>query len=100
MSAWYVLSAAGLHQICPGDQRVELCSPLFRKVVFELDPAYYPGKTFTVKTHGQGDYIQWAKLNGTLLNRCWLHWDEIASGGKLEFWLGSEPNPRWGLLNH
>ncbi|MBQ3723298.1 MAG: GH92 family glycosyl hydrolase [Bacteroidales bacterium] len=100
MSAWYVLSAAGLHQICPGDQRVELCSPLFREVVFDLDPAYYPGKTFTVRTHGHGDYIQWAKLNGALLYRCWLHWDEIASGGKLEFWLGSEPNPRWGLQNH
>ena len=97
MSAWYVLSAAGLHQICPGDQRVEICSPLFEEVSFDLDPAFYPGKTFTVRTHGKGDYIQKAKLNGKDLTRCWLDWNEIASGGKLELWLGPEPNTAWGL---
>ena len=97
MSAWYVLSAAGLHQICPGDQRVEICSPLFDEIVFDLDPAFYPGKTFTVRTHGDGVYIQKARLNGKAWERCWLDWDEIAHGGLLELWLGPEPNPGWGL---
>ena len=64
---------------------------------FDLDPAFYPGKTFTVRTHGKGDYIQKAKLNGQNLTRCWLDWNEIASGGKLELWLGPEPNKAWGL---
>ena len=97
MSAWYILSAAGLHQICPGDRRVEICSPLFDRVEFVLDPAYYSGKAFTVRTHGKGDYIQKAKLNRKALNRCSLDWDEIARGGQLEIWLGPEPNTRWGL---
>ena len=38
-----------------------------------------------------------AKLNGKDLTRCWLDWDEIASGGTLELWLGTEPNTAWGL---
>ena len=97
MSAWYILSAAGLHQCCPGDRRIEICSPLFGEIAFMLDPAYYPGKTFTIRTHGKGDYIQKAKLNRKTLKRCWLDWDEIAQGGRLELWLGPEPNPGWGL---
>ncbi|MBR1575448.1 MAG: GH92 family glycosyl hydrolase [Bacteroidales bacterium] len=100
MSAWYVLSAAGLQQGCPGDRRFEILSPLFDQVELTLDPAYFPGGTFTVLTHGASEtnrYIRRARLNGKRLDRCWLDWDEIASGGKLELWLGPKPNKTWGL---
>lgn len=96
MSAWYILSASGLHQICPGDNRVEICSPLFKEVTFDLDPLYYNGKRFTVKTKGEGDYIQKARLNGKALDRCWIDFSDISSGGTLEIWLGPEPNKDWG----
>ena len=36
MSAWYVLAASGLHPICPGDQRYEITSPVFEKVLHKL----------------------------------------------------------------
>ena len=99
MSAWYVLSAAGLHQICPGDNRVEIVSPLFERVEISLDPDYYKGGKFTIVTHGIGEgniYIRKARLNGRPLGRCWLDFKEISSGGKLELWLGSEPVKNWG----
>ena len=96
MSAWYILSSAGLHQICPGDNRVEICSPLFKEVSFDLDPDYYPGKSFTVRTKGEGDYVQKARLNGKDLNQCWIDFSAIAEGGTLEIWLGPKPNKAWG----
>ena len=100
MSAWYVLTAAGLHQCCPGDNRVEIMAPLFDRVEISLDPAYYPGGTFTVVAHGASAghrYIRKARLNGQPLDRCYLDWSEIVSGGRLELWLGSKPNNRWGV---
>ena len=44
MSAWYVLSAIGIHQYCPGDTRFEITSPVFRRATIHLQN----GKTFTV----------------------------------------------------
>ncbi|MBQ9310413.1 MAG: GH92 family glycosyl hydrolase [Bacteroidales bacterium] len=101
-SAWYILSASGLHQICPGDRRVEIVSPLFDRIEFALDPAYYPGKKFTVITHGNSGgnrYIQKAKLDGRPLDRPSMDFDAIAKGGTLEIWLGPVPNKNWGAVN-
>ena len=50
MSAWYVLAASGIHPVCPGDTRYEIGSPLFDKIIFNLDPEYSSGKTFTIIT--------------------------------------------------
>ena len=100
MSAWYVMTAAGLHQACPGDNRVQIMAPLFSRVEFNLDPRYYPGGKFTVIAHGASTrnmYIQKAKLNGKPLKQCWIDFSEIASGGTLELWMGSKPNEKWGV---
>ena len=100
MSAWYILSAAGLHPCCPGDNRFELTSPLFSKVVFQLDGRYFSGKKFTVICHGSREsgniYIRKARLNGKPLQACWIDFSSISAGGTLELWLGSEPNLKWG----
>ncbi len=96
MSAWYVLSAIGLHPNCPGDGRWYLTSPLFTEVSIRLDPAYYPGGTFTVKAPracAANVYIQSARLNGKPLDRPWITTKEITGGGVLELDLGPEPPP-------
>ena len=41
--------------------------------------------------------FQSASLNGKPLNRAWLRYDEIISGGKLELEMSSNPNRSWGL---
>ena len=100
MSAWFVLSAAGLHQACPGDTRYEVFAPLFDRVDIRIDPVYGGGEMFSIVAHGNGAgprYIQSATLNGAPLRRCWLDHREIVAGGVLEMELGPQPNRDWGL---
>ncbi len=96
MSAWYVLSAAGIHPICPGDNLFEITSPLFDKVEFILDSKYSTGNRFTVIAHDQSPeniYIQKAEINGRPLSKPQISWDEISKGATLEIYLGPEPSP-------
>ena len=82
MSAWYVLSASGIHQACPGDTRFEITSPVFPKIVFHLPN----GKTFTIEAHDNSDenvYIDRAELNGKKLRRLQVDYRDIMAGGKL-----------------
>ena len=98
MSAWYVLSAIGLHPVSPVNGVYILGSPLFEKVTVRLDPKYHRGKSFTVIAKGNSAkniYIQSARLNGKELNRAWLTYREITDGGTLEFVMGPEPNRHW-----
>jgi len=99
MSAWYVLSAIGIHPVSPVDGVYVIGSPLFEKVTLSLDPKYYPGKTFTVVAYQNSKdnvYIQSARLNGKPLERSWLWHKEIVAGGRLELEMGPQPNKSWG----
>ena len=94
MSAWYVLSSAGIHQSCPGDMRVEITSPMFRRITFSLDNRYYQGKTFTIVAHNNSAtniYIQKIRFNGKPLRRTYLNFSDIVSGGTLELFMGAKP---------
>lgn len=98
MSAWYVLTACGIHQACPGDPRYELFTPLFDRVEIAIDPIYGKDRKFTVVARGNGPgerYIASAKLNGKPLNRCWLDHSEIIAGGTLELELTDQAT-KWG----
>ncbi|MEL7600642.1 MAG: GH92 family glycosyl hydrolase [Proteiniphilum sp.] len=100
MSAWFVLSAVGLHQACPGDLRYEITSPVFEETEIQLDGKYATGERFRIKAINNSEkniYIQRASLNGVPLERCWLHYDEIISGGELRLEMGPEPNTGWGV---
>jgi predicted alpha-1,2-mannosidase len=99
MSAWYILSAIGLHPVTPVDGIYIIGSPLFKKATIRLDPKYQKGKSFAVialNNSPENIYIQSAKLNGKPLERAWLRYDEIAAGGKLELEMGAMPNKSWG----
>ncbi|CAM4075956.1 alpha-1,2-mannosidase, putative [Pedobacter westerhofensis] len=100
MSAWYVLAAAGLHPVCPGDTRQEITSPVFNKVTFRLDPLYAPGRTFTIVAKNNSDkntYIRSARLNGKVYNKCYIDFKDIAAGGVLELTMSPIPNKSWGI---
>ncbi|MDR3712289.1 MAG: GH92 family glycosyl hydrolase [Puia sp.] len=99
MSAWYVLAAAGLHPVCPGDKRYEITSPVFDKVSIRLDPAYATGERFTILAHNNSPaniYIQSATLNGHPYPYCYIGYADIAGGGVLELQMGPAPNRNWG----
>jgi predicted alpha-1,2-mannosidase len=96
MSAWYVLAASGIHPVCPGETRFELSSPLFDRIDWNLPN----GKIFTVEVSDNSSeniYIQSAKLNGQVYNRCYIDYADIMSGGKLELVMGNHPNVEWGI---
>jgi len=74
-------------------------SPVFSKVIINLDKKYCAGTTFTIVAKNnspQNKYIQSALLNGKPHNQCWLRHETIAAGGTLELVMGPEPNKSWG----
>lgn len=92
MSAWYVLAAMGIHPINPGDNKYQITSPVFSRIELQLDPNYYPGKSFTIVAHNNSKenvYIKSVKLNGETLDRYWITHDEIVAGGILELEMGN-----------
>ena len=98
MSAWYVLAAAGIHPICPGDGRYEITSPVFDRVEFRLDPAYAAGGSFVIEARDNSPeniYIQSATLNGKKYDKCYLTHDDLAAGGTLVLQMGVKPLD-WG----
>ena len=100
MSAWYVLAAMGLHPVCPGEERIEITSPVFESVTISLDKEYAQGGKFVVRAldnSPENVYIQSAKLNGEPYNKCYINFSDIAAGGELELQMGAEPNPKWGV---
>jgi predicted alpha-1,2-mannosidase len=93
MSAWYLFSAMGFYPVNPADLKYQLGSPL----VQEARIALKQGKYFTMKAplaSVVNKYIQEVKLNGKLLDRSWITYQEIVEGGILEFTMGSEPNKK------
>ncbi len=100
MSAWYVLSSVGLHPVCPGEERIEITSPVFEQATITLDKEYAQGAEFVVRAinnSAENVYIQSAKLNGKPYNKCYINFSNIAAGGELELNMGAEPNPEWGV---
>ena len=97
MSAWFVLTAMGLHQSCPASDRFDLNTPLFRRVTLSLHPAFHScavSRTLTVSTDRDPQthpYISGVELNGRPLDRLFVTWDELTSGGELRFRLRPDP---------
>ena len=101
MSAWYVLASSGLHPFCPGDNRYEICTPVFDKITIAPGKnKYNTGKEFhivTINNSVANKYIQSAKLNGKPYYKSWLSYADIIAGGTLELTLSDKPNTSWGL---
>ncbi|MBQ8162883.1 MAG: GH92 family glycosyl hydrolase [Clostridia bacterium] len=91
LSAWYVLSALGFAQVCMCDKRYFINTPLFQNAKIRLNNKYHPcniSNEFEIKcdkSPNQFPYIKSIRLNGNLLDRYYLTYEEITSGGILEF---------------
>ncbi len=99
VSALMKLGLFSLRGTCSKEPVYEITTPEFDEITITLDPRYYTGKTFRIKTHNnsaENMYIQKAKLNGQPLNNCWFYHRDFAKGGLLELWLGPKPNKNWG----
>lgn len=91
LSGWYVLSALGFAQVCPGEPRYMVNTPLFEKAKLTLDKKYHSCRVAdTLEIICDRDpleypYIQELYLNGEKLDRFYVTYEELTAGGKLEF---------------
>jgi predicted alpha-1,2-mannosidase len=98
MSAWYIFSAMGFYPVTPGSTTYAIGSPLFDRATIMLGGPYKNGP-FTVIARNQSPknkYIQSATLNGKPLNEPFISHADIAKGSTLVFFMGAEPNKKWG----
>jgi predicted alpha-1,2-mannosidase len=98
MASWYVMSAMGLYQMCPGLPVYQLTAPIFKRVTLHLDGDYYSGKSFTIRADNlsrENIYIQSATLNGAPYNQSSITHEAITRGGELCFRMGPQPNKEW-----
>lgn len=90
MSAWYVLSAAGIYPVAPGAPQYDIGSPIFEEVKFNLEN----GKSFRVIARNQSAnnrYVRSASLNGIRWNSTTIDHRVLIDGGVLEFTMSPEP---------
>jgi predicted alpha-1,2-mannosidase len=84
MSAWYVFSALGFYPVNPADSKFILGSPAFDRAEIRL-----PGeKIFTVTAENnsaENVNVSEVFLNGQILDRNYITYDEIMAGGELRF---------------
>lgn len=92
MGAWYVFACMGLYPEIPGVGGFSIHSPIFPYIRLHL-------KNGEVIIRGGNEdkwYIHSMKLNGKSYDSTWIDWQDIASGGLLEYKLSSQPNLKWG----
>ena len=89
MSAWYVLSSLGFYEPEPASTRFWFGAPVFEEAELKV-----PGGTLKITAKGlsaDNKYIQDVTLNGQKLDRGYIEYSEIISGGELVLTMGPEP---------
>ncbi|MCX6271397.1 MAG: GH92 family glycosyl hydrolase [Bacteroidetes bacterium] len=99
MSAWFVMSAMGLYQVCPGYPQYVIGTPLFDRVTITQEN----GKAFAIIAVNRDEkdfYVQSGRLNGQPYNRSYIPHKIIREGGYLELVMGDAPGKKWGATNY
>jgi predicted alpha-1,2-mannosidase len=90
-----LFSLQGTNSVEP---QYELTSPIFDEVTITLDPRYYQGKKFIIRTHNNSAtncYIKSATLNDKSLTEPVILHKDLGKGGVLDITLGKEATPFW-----
>jgi predicted alpha-1,2-mannosidase len=98
MSAWYVMSAIGLYQVCPGNQQFAITTPLFDTVKLHFEN----GKTLTITTYKEtpnSTYITSAARNYRNYQKSFITYDSLMKGGMINYVLSNKPSANWGTGN-
>lgn len=93
MSAWYVMAAMGLYQICPGDPNYVIFPPKFDAVHVSNEH----GKVFSSYKYGDGNYPLQVKMNERLYPKSYVN-HETLIGKKLVFNCTDKVS-NWGTLD-
>lgn len=82
MSAWYVLSALGFYQVCPGISVYAIGRPMVDKATIPVAGGNFE---IIVKNNSpENKYVKEAKLNGKVLDTLFFPHADLVKGGILE----------------
>ena len=97
LGAWYVLAGIGLFDVkglTDASPSMQIGSPLFDEITIRLNPKYYKGKQFTIKTINNSKtniYVQNGTLNGNAQTTPFIKFSDIVNGGSLILNMGNKP---------
>ena len=92
MSSLGLFDVKGLTEI---DPHFQIGSPLFDRVIIQLNRDYYPGKKFVIETRKKKDddfYIQSVSWNNKKQHSIMIPFHSVVNGGKLKLELSGQPN--------
>ncbi|REG81919.1 GH92 family glycosyl hydrolase [Algoriphagus antarcticus] len=98
MGSLAVLMKIGLFQMNGGteaDPAYQIGSPIFDKITIALNPKYYPGKEFIIKTGGNSPtsvYVNSASWKNQNVGNMELSHSQITGGGELNLEMSESPN--------
>jgi len=95
-SAWYVFSALGFYPVCPGSGEYIIGSPLFKKVILNLEN----GKLITITAENnnkENRYIASMLTTGKNYTKNYLKHDDLIKGTAIRFVMASSPNKNRGI---
>ncbi len=95
MSAWYVLSALGIYQVCPGNNSLALTSPQFTKAIIYSDNNHKT--TINTSNFSNINYIKKIKINDSVLSSTFINWTTLFNNNskknnQLNFELSQAPD--------
>jgi len=85
MSAWYVMSALGFYQVCPGLPVYTIGRPVVDKAVIPVAEGFF--EIIVSNNRPQNKYVKEVKLNGKTLQTPFFTHNDISKAGKLEFFM-------------
>lgn len=91
MSAWYIFASLGLYPLDPLSGQYELTTPLFARAELIVQG----GKCFAIEKQGQGDYIRRVLLDGKPIDKSYITYEQITSGGHLLLEMTTEEGICW-----
>lgn len=100
VSALMALGLFSVQGTCAQTPSYEITSPVFDEITIKLNPTYYKGKEFKIRTYNnskENSFIWKTQLNGKEYNKYWIDHKDFGTGGCLEIWLDSKPNKNWGM---
>lgn len=98
IGAWYVLAGIGLFDVkglTDANPGMQIGSPLFDEITIRLNPRYYKGKQFRIKTVNNSKsniYVKGAVLNGKVHDTPFIKFSDITNGGKLILNMSDSPD--------
>jgi len=90
MSAWYVMTALGLYEVCPGSGQFTFTTPMFDKAT--VNKPFGKPLVITANDPQRNPYIRKVTLDGKEITKAYLTWEELMTGQELHFELGKKPD--------